>query len=124
MRHFVREYVCLCLCYNPNLVSIFRRLGHLCKESNQIQSFFEIFVTNLFFYCGGSLAPRPTPNMEDHPLTFIRSYLFNIFVATVHSWRPFLHPQPEDVPCCGDGSAGGQWHQTSRRLHVFLWKGE
>jgi hypothetical protein len=25
-----------------------------------------------------------------------------MFAAALHSWRPFLHPQPEDAPCCGD----------------------
>jgi hypothetical protein len=30
-----------------------------------------------------------------------RDCLFNIFAASLHSWRPFLHPQPEDAPCCG-----------------------
>jgi hypothetical protein len=24
------------------------------------------------------------------------------YSITVHSWRPFLHPQPEDAPCGGD----------------------
>jgi hypothetical protein len=27
------------------------------------------------------------------------------FAATLHSWRPFLHPQLEDAPCRGDRSA-------------------
>jgi hypothetical protein len=48
------------------------------------------------------LAPRPTPKLEDHPLSFDCDSLFNIFTATLHSWRPFLNPQPEDRPCCGD----------------------
>jgi hypothetical protein len=25
-----------------------------------------------------------------------------IFASTIHNWRPFLHPQPEDAPCRGD----------------------
>jgi hypothetical protein len=47
-------------------------------------------------------APRPTPKLEDHHLLFVRGCLFNIFAATLHSWRPFLHPQPEDAPYCSD----------------------
>jgi hypothetical protein len=35
----------------------------------------------------------------------VGEYLFNIFAATRHNWRPFLHPQPEDAPCCGDRDA-------------------
>jgi hypothetical protein len=27
------------------------------------------------------LAPRPTPKLEDHPLSFVRGCLFNIFAA-------------------------------------------
>ena len=39
---------------------------------------------------------------EDHPLSAFRYCLFNIFAATLHIWRPFLHPLPEDAPCRGD----------------------
>ena len=48
------------------------------------------------------LAPRPTPKVEDYPLSAVRNCLFNIFAATLHICRPFLHPQPEDAPCRGD----------------------
>ena len=51
------------------------------------------------FYGEELLAPRPTPKLEDHPLSAVRDCLFNIFAATLHNWRPFLHPQPEDAPC-------------------------
>jgi hypothetical protein len=36
------------------------------------------------------------------PLSAVFNCLFNIFAATLHIWRPFLHPQPEDAPCRGD----------------------
>jgi hypothetical protein len=61
-----------------------------------------IFRVKLISYGEGSLAPLPTPKLEDHPLSFARCCLFNIFAATFHIWRLFLHPQPEDSPCCGD----------------------
>jgi hypothetical protein len=48
------------------------------------------------------LAPCPTPNLEGHPLSFVRGCLFNVFAVTLHSWRLSLHPQPEDASCCGD----------------------
>jgi hypothetical protein len=35
------------------------------------------------FY-GEQLAPRPTPKLEDHPLSAVRDRLFNIFAATLH----------------------------------------
>jgi hypothetical protein len=53
------------------------------------------FRTKLVFYGVGLLAPRPTPKLEDHPLSFVRGCLFNIFAVS-------LHPQLEDVPCSGD----------------------
>jgi hypothetical protein len=48
------------------------------------------------------LAPRPTPKLQGDPLSAVRDCLFNIFAATHHNWRPFLHPRPEDAPCRGD----------------------
>jgi len=45
------------------------------------------------------LAPRSTPKLEDHHLSAVRDWLFNIFAAY---WRSFLHPQPEDAPCRRD----------------------
>ena len=36
------------------------------------------------FYGEGLLAPRPTPKLEDHPLSAVRDCLFNIFAATLH----------------------------------------
>jgi hypothetical protein len=60
------------------------------------------FVTWLIFYGEELLAPRPTPKLEDHPLSAVRDCLFYIFAATLHMWRPFLHPQPVDAPYRGD----------------------
>jgi hypothetical protein len=48
------------------------------------------------------LAPRPTPKLDDHPFSAVRHCLLNVFAATLHNWKPFLHPQPEDAPCLGD----------------------
>jgi hypothetical protein len=31
------------------------------------------------------LAPRPTPKLEDHPLSAVRDCLFNIIAATLHT---------------------------------------
>jgi len=30
------------------------------------------------------LAPRPTPSLEDHPLSAARDCLFNLFATTLH----------------------------------------
>jgi hypothetical protein len=61
-----------------------------------------VFRNVVIFYGEELLAPRPTPKLEDHPLSAVRNCLFNVFAATLHIRRPFLHPQPEDAPCCGD----------------------
>jgi len=45
----------------------------------------EHFVTRYsFFYDEELLAPRPTPKVEDHPLSAVRHCLFNIFAAALH----------------------------------------
>ena len=36
------------------------------------------------FYGEELLTPRPTPKLEDHPLSFVRDCFFNIFAATFH----------------------------------------
>jgi hypothetical protein len=37
------------------------------------------------------VTPGPASKQDYHPLSFVRGCLFNIFAATLHSWRPFLH---------------------------------
>jgi len=54
------------------------------------------FRNKLAFYGDELLAPRPTPNVEDYPLSTVRDCLFNIFAATLHIWRPY--PQLQDPP--------------------------
>jgi hypothetical protein len=60
-----------------------------------------VYRNMVIFYGEELLAPRPTSNLEDHPLSAVRDCLFNVFAATLHIRRPFLHPQPEDAPCRG-----------------------
>jgi len=33
------------------------------------------------------LAPRPTPNLEENPLSAVREFLFSISTATLHIWK-------------------------------------
>jgi hypothetical protein len=42
----------------------------------------------IHFYGEVLLAPHPTPNLEDRPLSAVRDCLFNIFAATFRIWRP------------------------------------
>jgi hypothetical protein len=58
-----------------------------------------VFRNMVIVYGEELLAPRPTPTLEDHPLSAVRDC---IFAATLHIRGSFLHPQPEDAPCRGD----------------------
>jgi hypothetical protein len=48
------------------------------------------------------LAPRLTPKVEDHTLSAVRDFLFNIFAATLHTGGRSFPPKPENSPCHGD----------------------
>jgi hypothetical protein len=47
------------------------------------------FRNKVIFYGEELLAPRPTPKPEGHRLSAVRDCLFNIFAATLHTWRVF-----------------------------------
>jgi hypothetical protein len=47
-----------------------------------------IFRNKLILYCEVLWAPRPTPKLEDRPLSAVHDCLFNMFAATIHMWRP------------------------------------
>jgi hypothetical protein len=64
------------------------------KFSVQVWSLKKYFVTSWVFHGEELLAPRPTPNLEDHPLSAVRGWLFSIFAGTLHIWWPFFYPQP------------------------------
>jgi hypothetical protein len=72
-----------------NLMSIFLCLGPLSKES-VCSRLLVNFRNKIIFYGEELLAPRPTPKLEDHPLSAVCDCLFKIFAATLHIWRPFL----------------------------------
>jgi hypothetical protein len=56
----------------------------------------------LDFYSMKMSAPSPIPRLEAHPLMVIGKCLFNISAANFHIWRVLLHPQPKNLPHCGD----------------------
>jgi hypothetical protein len=85
----------------PKLISLFRSWGRT-TESVHVRGFVGCFVTSYFFYGEELLAPRPTPKLEDHPLSAVYDCLIHMFAVTLHNWRPILHPQPEDARCRGD----------------------
>jgi hypothetical protein len=45
------------------------------------------FRNQLILYGEALLAPRPTPKLENSPLSAVCDCLFNTFAATLHSWR-------------------------------------
>jgi hypothetical protein len=47
------------------------------------------FWNKIIFYSEELQAPRPTPKLEDHPLSAVCNCLFNILAGTLHIWRPF-----------------------------------
>ena len=40
------------------------------------------------FYSVRLLTSRQTPKLEDHSWSAVHDYLFNIFAANLHIWRP------------------------------------
>jgi hypothetical protein len=63
-------------------MSIFFCLGRLSKQSVLARGFLVIFGKKRVFDGEGLLARRPIPNLEDHPLSAVRDYLFNVFADT------------------------------------------
>jgi len=59
------------------------------------------------FYGEKLLAPCPTPNLEDHPLSDVFNCFFNIFVAILHIWRP--------SPSATQGCAMPWWQGLTER---------
>ena len=47
------------------------------------------------------LEPRPTPKLEDHPLSAVRDCFSNIFAATIHIGGRSKIRKPEYAPCRG-----------------------
>jgi hypothetical protein len=65
----------------------FLSLRSFIQEIRPGPRLFEHIRNKLIFYGEELLAPRPTPKLEDHPLSAVRVCLFNIFAATLHTWR-------------------------------------
>jgi hypothetical protein len=72
------------------------------SKAVQFRGFCVWFIGQLSSNSEELLAAHLTPKLDDHPLLAVRYCLVYVSAATVHTWRPFLCPQPEDVPCRGD----------------------
>jgi hypothetical protein len=90
-------------------ITAFRRAHHLSRSW-----ICRLFRNTIVFYGKELLAPRPNPKLEDHPLSAVRDCLFNVFATTLHNWRPFLHPLPEDAPSRGDRDP------LNTNKHIFM----
>jgi hypothetical protein len=73
-------------CFYKNR-SVFACLGCLSTQSVQVRGPLWHFIIILLFYGEELLVSCPTPQLEDHPLSTVRDYLFNIFAAILHMWR-------------------------------------
>jgi len=62
----------------------------------------EVFRNIVSFWGENLLETRPNTTQDDNHLTSVRHCTFNIFAATLHVCRPFLHHQREEAPCRGD----------------------
>jgi hypothetical protein len=74
------------------------------------------FRNKLIFYGDELLAPLSNHKPEDHPLSAVRDCLFDIFAATLHTWRP---SPPSET--CGRAMSWCQgthltWSEYSRDL--------
>ena len=55
--------------------------GLFCLQRKHLA--YEYFLT-FCFSLGGVVSTSPKPKLEDHPLSAVRDYLFNLFAATFH----------------------------------------
>jgi hypothetical protein len=61
----------------------------------------EYYVT-FCFSRGGVVSTSPNPQAGGPPLVGCPRLLIQCICSCPPYRRPFLHPQPEDAPCCGD----------------------
>jgi hypothetical protein len=68
----------------PILSQMNRSFQRVCPDPRPCVT----FIRRCFFYGWELLATRPTPNLENHPLSAVHHYLFNILAVTHLIWRP------------------------------------
>ena len=79
-----------------------------------------MFRNMVIFYGEELLAPRPNPKLEDHLFSTVRDCLFNIFAATFHICRPFLHPQTRHAVVTGTHDIPALTQNYIRNFISFL----
>jgi hypothetical protein len=78
-----------------------------------------MYRKKLIFY-GEELVPRPTPKLEDYPLSPVRDCIDSQLPSKTGGF--LLHPQPEDAPCRGD--KGPTQHGQCLLKNIFISFGE
>jgi hypothetical protein len=85
----------------PNLKSLFHCLGHT-KGSVQVQAICSWFTTKPVFLWWGFFNTLPKPQAGGRPLFGCLWLLIQYIHSYSPYWMPFLHLQPEGMPCHGD----------------------
>jgi len=60
--------------------------------------------------------PTPCPN---HHLLAESNSLFEVFVVTLRVCRTLFHPQPDNMPCCGDRNS---LHMQHKQLYNTIFR--
>jgi len=84
------------------------------KCSVQVRGLKKYFVTSWEYYGEQFLAARPTPKLEDHPLSAVHDC-----AATIHIWWLFFYRQPEYPLNVTFGIAGccvSDWTNADRQF--------
>ena len=76
---------------------------HYCiHKCPQVRGFLcEYFVTNTFLRWE-VVSTSSNPQAGGPPIVGCPRLLIQYIFSYTPYWRPFLHPQPENAPCCGD----------------------
>ena len=72
------------------------------------------------FHGEALLAPRPTPKLEDHPLSAVRDCLFNLFTATLHigGRSSIRNLRTRHAVVTGTHLSHGLWRQQWQKIHT------
>jgi hypothetical protein len=74
------------------------------------------FVTRDFLW-SGVVSTLPKPQVGGPPLVSCPRLLIQYIRSYPPCWRLFLHPQPEDMPCCGDRDS---WRDVDHWLILYM----
>ena len=82
-------------------ITVFTNARHLSPSSAYYVSLFSCLRRTKWSAQVRSPVKRFYLQAAGTPLVGYPRLLIQYNLVTLHIWRPFLHPQPEDAPCCG-----------------------